>query len=69
MLEKFEIRLKELRLERGMTQAQLANELGLNSVSYLRYEKGQREPSISLLIVFAKYFDVSVDYLIGYRDF
>ena len=63
------IRLKQLRQERGLTQQHLADDLGLNSVTYLRYEKGQREPSIDLLIVFAEYFDVSIDFLVGISDF
>ena len=63
------IRLKQLRQERGLTQQQLADDLGLNSVTYLRYEKGQREPSIDLLIVFAEYFDVSIDFLVGLSEF
>lgn len=61
-------RLKELRTEQGLTQSELAKRLNLNSVTYLRYEKGQREPSLGLLMIFAEYFDVSVDYLIGFKD-
>ena len=42
-------RLKELREERGYTQKQVAGKLGLNSVTYLHYEKEQREPPLALL--------------------
>lgn len=62
-------RLKELRLERGMTQKELAFALGLNTVTYLHYEKGQREPPLSLLADMAKYFDVSVDFLLGLEEY
>lgn len=62
-------RLKELREEHSLTQRQLADELGINSVTYLHYEKSQREPPIALLVEFAKYFDVSVDYLLGLKDY
>lgn len=62
-------RLKELREERSLTQRQLADELGINSVTYLHYEKSQREPPIALLVEVAKYFDVSVDYLLGLKDY
>ena len=62
-------RLKELREERSLTQRQLADERGINSVTYLHYEKSQREPPIALLVEFAKYFDVSVDYLLGLKDY
>lgn len=62
-------RLKELREERGMTQKQLAQALGLNSVTYLHYEKSQREPPLSLLADIAAFFEVSVDYLLGLTEF
>ena len=62
-------RLKELREEKGLTQKQLAEQLGLNSVTYLRYEKSQREPSLSILADIANYFNVSVDYLLGLKDY
>ena len=62
-------RLKELREERGMTQKQLAQALGLNSVTYLHYEKSQREPPLSLLADMAAFFEVSVDYLLGLTEF
>ena len=61
--------LKELRLERGLTQKQLADALKINSVTYLHYEKDQREPPLSLLADMAKFFGVSVDYLLGLTDY
>lgn len=61
-------RLKQLRTEKGLTQQQVADALNLNSVSYLRYEKGQREPSLDILMQLAIYFDVSVDYLLGLSE-
>ena len=61
-------RLKELREERGLTQRELARELGINSVTYLHYEKEQREPPLALLADFAKFYGVSVDYLLGLKD-
>ena len=62
-------RLKELREERGLTQKQLSEALGLNSVTYLHYEKEQREPPLTLLVEFAKFFEVSTDYLLGLKDY
>jgi transcriptional regulator with XRE-family HTH domain len=62
-------RLKELREEKGKTQKQVAEDLGINSVTYLHYEKSQREPPLSLLADFALYFNVSVDYLLGLNDY
>ena len=62
-------RLKELRLERGLTQKELAHALGLNAVTYLHYEKGQREPPLGVLAEIANYFEVSVDFLLGLTDY
>ena len=62
-------RLKTLRLEKNLTQQQLADMLNMNSVTYLRYEKGQREPSIDTLIEIASFYGVSIDYLVGVSDF
>lgn len=68
MLGTFGERLKELRIEQGKTQAQVAEDLGISSVAYLHYEKNQREPSFDLLVNMAKYFNISLDYLFGLDD-
>ena len=62
-------RLKELREERGLTQKELSALLNLNSVTYLHYEKAQRELPLSLLIQFAKFYGVSTDYLLGLTNY
>ncbi len=59
------MRLKELRTAKGMTQSEVAKLIGYSSLSYARYEKGEREPDINTLCKLADYFEVSVDYLIG----
>ena len=62
-------RLKELRKEHGLSQKQFAEVFGINAVTYLHYEKEQREPPLSLLADFAKFYGVTVDYLLGLVDF
>ena len=62
-------RLRELREEKGFTQKELAKELNIHSVTYLHYEKEQREPPLTLLAKIAKFYDVSVDYLLGLSDY
>lgn len=62
-------RLKELREEKGLTQKQLAEKLGINSVTYLHYEKEQREPPLAMLADISRFYGVSVDYLLGLTDF
>ena len=61
-------RLKELREEKGLTQKEVATQLGLHSVTYLHYEKDQREPPLTVLMQMALFFDVSADYLLGLTD-
>ena len=62
-------RLLELRKERGLTQAQVAAYLQVHSVTYLHYEKAQREPPLALLVQMAQFFGVTVDYLLGVVDY
>lgn len=65
---KFCERLKELRLEKGMGQIELANRLGVSKSSISIWEKGESYPSIISLYYIAKFFNVSADYLLGLND-
>ena len=62
------MRLKELRVKRGISQLKLAMDLGMNQNSISRYESGQREAGYCLLIRFADYYGVSVDYILSRTD-
>lgn len=64
----FNTRLKELRTSNGDTQASLAEKMGVSSRTIASYEQGINEPSIDTLKNLAKYFGVTVDYLIGRSD-
>lgn len=57
--------LKTLRLKSNMTQAQLAQKLGLTKSVISAYETGLRLPSYDILIHIAEIYDVSTDYLLG----
>ena len=61
-------RLKQLRIEKGKTQKEMAKDLGTTDVSIGRYEKGEREPKTDMLNALANYFDVTTDYLLGRTD-
>lgn len=56
-------RVKELRTERGMTQQQLADMVGVSSRTIISIEKGQYNPSIMLAYRMARVFGVSVEEL------
>ena len=64
-MSKFQERLKELRIEKGLTQKQLAKELNVSEDSVYNWEKGRSEPSINDLIILATMLDVTIDYLVG----
>ena len=61
-------RLKELIEEKGLSANQLAKELNTHHSSILRWESGERVPSIDNLYMLAVYFNVSADYLLGLED-
>ena len=56
--------LKDLRREKGITQEQLAEELGVSGRTISRWETGNNMPDISLLVEIAEYFDVSIPEII-----
>ena len=53
--------IAECRKNVGLTQKQLAEQLNLHNVTYLHYEKDQREPPLSVLADMAVFFNVSTD--------
>ncbi len=57
-------RLRKLREDKGLTQAQLANELNISRAALGYYENG-RTPTIDTLDLVSSYFDVPFDYLMG----
>lgn len=60
-----EERLKELRKDRGFTQRQISEMLGIDRSSYSYYETGKTRPSIKILIKLSCIYQVSIDYLVG----
>lgn len=58
-------RLKELREENGMKRSELARALNINAGTIANYENEIRQAPYEYLVLFAKFFDVSVDYLLG----
>lgn len=64
----FTNRLVQLRKKRGLTQQQIADEIGVNRGSYSNWEKGKREPSFENLVKLASILGTSTDYLLGTSD-
>ena len=69
MMISFKDRLKELRLEKNLTQTDLAKVVNMSKMAISHWEKGNSEPSINQLIILSEFFEVSVDYLIGKNAF
>ena len=61
----FSERLKELRLEKDLSQKDIADLVHVNRVTYTNWEKGNREPSFENLIKLADLFEVSLDWFFG----
>lgn len=61
-------RLKELRVEKGISSKDLGKELKVSSSTIIRWENGVIVPSIDNLYNIAVYFKVSSDYLIGLEN-
>lgn len=62
------MRLKLLRKQKKISQLKLAMDLGMNQNSISRYENMEREADYATLILFADYFNVSIDYLLERTD-
>ena len=64
----FSSRLKELRIQAGYTQQQIADKLHVRQQSYARYELGTGEPNLDMLFKISQIFELSVDYILGIID-
>ena len=62
------MRLRDLRLEKGLLQKDVAGVLGVDRTTYAKYESEASEPNRDTLIRLAKYFGVSTDYLLEVTD-
>ena len=61
-------KLKSLRLEKNLTQRQIADRIGLAISAVSSYESGSRYPSYDVLVKLSRIFHVSADYLLGITD-
>ena len=61
-------RLRLLRKEKSLRQADVAEALGLSSVGYQRYEASERDPTAPVIVAIADFYQVSTDFLLGRKD-
>ena len=62
------MRLRDLREDSDLTQSEVAGMLHIRQNTYSQYENGQRQIPIECLITLSKFYNVSVDYILGLTD-
>ena len=62
------LQLKTLRKQKKLTQAEIADRLGIARTTYAMYEQGKREPDFATLANMADFFEVSIDELLGRQN-
>ncbi len=60
--------LRDLRIEKGLTQEGLAKQIHFSLSIVNKWENGKKNPSIDAIRILAKFFNVSADYLLGLED-
>ncbi|MCL2862343.1 MAG: helix-turn-helix domain-containing protein [Firmicutes bacterium] len=63
------LRIKELREAKGLSQAQLAKEIGLNHRTISQYERGITEPDLKTIEKLCLFFGETSDYLLGLTEY
>jgi transcriptional regulator with XRE-family HTH domain len=60
--------VRNLRLERGWSQQELADKIGITKMTVSQYETGKRNPSFDRIELIADAFHVDMNYLLGFTD-
>lgn len=63
------MKLREIRKSKNMTQQEVAEKLNCDVTTYARYEIGDRNPPLEILIRLSELFDVSLDFLVGRQGY
>ena len=58
-------RIRDLRTDRDLNQTQVAKLLGMSQTGYSKYETGENDVPTQVLICLARFYDTSIDYLLG----
>jgi transcriptional regulator with XRE-family HTH domain len=61
-------RIAELKSKKKLFQKDIAKAINVSVRQFLRYEKGEQQPTLPVIIALADFFDVSIDYLVGRSD-
>lgn len=63
-----DLRIRDIRKEKGMTQQQISDYLMCDQSLYSKYERGEREVPLEIMVKLAKLFETSIDYLVRLTD-
>ena len=58
-------RIRDLREDKDLNQTQVANMLGMSQTGYSKYETGENDIPTAVLIRLARFYNTSIDYLLG----
>lgn len=65
---KFQERIRELRVQKGLSQMELSKATGLSQSAIAKWELGKTEPTATAIVVLAKFFGETTDYLLGLSE-
>ena len=65
---RFQERVKELRIQKGLSQMELSKATGISQSAIAKWELGKTEPTASAIVALAEYFGETTDYLLGVVD-
>lgn len=67
--EKIGQRLKQVRLNKGLSAVEVCKQLNIGTSSMSNYERGERMPSLEILIKISELYEMSIDELVGVRKY
>jgi transcriptional regulator with XRE-family HTH domain len=61
-------KIRDMREDRDLTQQQVAEYLMCDQSLYSKYERGERDVPLTIMIKLAQFYKTSIDYLVGLTD-
>ena len=65
---KFQERIRELRMQKGLSQMELSKATGLSQSAIAKWELGKTEPTATAIVTLSKFFGETADYLLGLSE-
>lgn len=68
MIEDIGVKLQKIRTDKGLSQKEVSDIIGISRAALSYYESGQRTPDIAILYRLCRFYEISIDYLMGMKD-